>query len=188
MPSDPKTPSKQIIPKSPSDGWQQRITIPTILAGIAGGLFGLVSKSRRPLAVSYAANLAIVTGCYCGARELARDARASEPDDLINSVIGGVASGGLLGKLQGGQLSAIRYAVIFATVGTAFDFTTLELRPYLRNIQNSVQEMSLDPSSWSLPEWSPIQILDEEALAAKRAREQQLYEQRRFGTMNKEKS
>lgn len=87
----------------------------------------------------------------------------------------------------GGQLGAVRYAIIFATVGTAVDFTALQLQPYLKSIRNTVQQMSSDSSSWSLPEWSPIQILDEEALAAKRAREQQLYEQRRFGRLNKEK-
>lgn len=38
---------------------------------------------------------------FSGARELARDARASEPDDLVNSMIGGIASGALLGRLQG---------------------------------------------------------------------------------------
>ena len=36
-----------------------------------------------------------------GARELARDARASTPDELINSLIGGIASGGLVGRLEG---------------------------------------------------------------------------------------
>lgn len=177
---DVGTPTKSL----PSDGWKQRITIPTILAGAAGGAFGLVSKRRRPLAATYAANLAIVTGSYCGLRELARDARASEPDDLINSVIGGLASGCLLGLLQGGQPAAVRYALIFATVGTAADFATLRLRPYLQKMRNAAQHMSTD--SWSLPEWSPIQILDEEALAAKRAREQLLYEQKRLAALNKE--
>ena len=38
-----------------------------------------------------------------------------------------------------------------------------------------------------LPEWSPIQILDDEALAAKQAGEKQLYAQR-LGKLNKEES
>lgn len=38
---------------------------------------------------------------HSGAREVARDARASEPDDLVNSVVGGMASGALLGRFQG---------------------------------------------------------------------------------------
>ena len=66
------------------------------------------------------------------------------------------------------------------------DYATLQLRPHLQSIQNTAQQMSSDPNWWSLPEWSPIQMLDEEALAAQRAREQQLYEQRSFGTLNKE--
>lgn len=164
-----------------NNGWQRRITIPTILAGLAGGTFGLVSKSKRPLAANYAANFAVITGCYCGMRELARDARASEPDDLFNSVIGGVASGALLGRLQGGQLGAIRYALVFSTVGTAVDYTTLKLRPHLRVMKNTAEEMWSDSSLWKVPEWSPIQILDEEALAAKKAKEDKLHAMRRYG-------
>lgn len=38
---------------------------------------------------------------HLGARELARDARASEPGDFMNSVVGGFASGALLGRVQG---------------------------------------------------------------------------------------
>lgn len=42
-----------------------------MLAGAVGGGVGLASKHRKALGVanvvaSYAANLAIVTGCYCG--------------------------------------------------------------------------------------------------------------------------
>ncbi|XP_072957342.1 uncharacterized protein [Typha angustifolia] len=171
-----------------SEGWKDRIIIPTVLAGAIGGSFGLLSKHRKALgaarsAATYASNLAIVAGCYCGARELARDARASEPDDLMNSVVGGVASGALLGRLQGGQLGAIRYAIIIAAAGTAVDFASQQLRPYMQDFKDS---FSGDKSWWNLPEWSPIQVLDEEALAAKRAREQQLYAQRTIGKMNKE--
>lgn len=39
-----------------------------------------------------------------------------------------------------------------------------------------------------MPEWSPIQVLDEEALAAKRAIEQQVYAQRIGGKLNEEDS
>ncbi|CAL9092467.1 unnamed protein product [Musa acuminata var. zebrina] len=175
----------------PSDGWKGRIIVPTLLAGVVGGGAGLVSKHRKVLgtgtiAATYAADLAIVTGCYCGAREIARDARASEPDDLFNSVIGGIASGALLGRLQGGQLGAAKYAIIFAAAGTALDFTTRQLRPRFQNFKNTLTRIKNGNSSWSFPEWSPIQVLDEEALAAKRAREQQLYAKRTFGKLNKE--
>nr|XP_009403604.1 PREDICTED: uncharacterized protein LOC103987123 [Musa acuminata subsp. malaccensis] len=175
----------------PSDGWKGRIIVPTLLAGVVGGGAGLVSKHRKVLgtgtiAATYAADLAIVTGCYCGAREIARDARASEPDDLFNSVIGGIASGALLGRLQGGQLGAAKYAIIFAAAGTALDFTTIQLRPRFQSFKNTLTRIKNGNSSWSFPEWSPIQVLDEEALAAKRAREQQLYGKRTFDKLNKE--
>lgn len=39
--------------------------------------------------------------CYTGARELARDARATTPDDPMNFVVGGLASGAVLGRIQG---------------------------------------------------------------------------------------
>lgn len=39
-----------------------------------------------------------------------------------------------------------------------------------------------------LPEWSPIQVLDEEAIAAKQARERELYAQRAFGKISNEES
>ena len=48
--------------------------------------------------------------------------------------------------------------------------------------------MGSDPNWWSLPEWSPIQILDEEALAAKRCREQQLYDKGDLGHLIREES
>ncbi|RWV94657.1 hypothetical protein GW17_00042784, partial [Ensete ventricosum] len=122
---------------------------------------------------------------YSGAREIARDARFSEPDDLFNSVIGGIASGALLGRLQGGQLGAAKYAISFAAAGTALDFTTIQLRPHFQSFKNTLTRIKNGNSSWSFPEWSPIQVLDEEALAAKRAREQQLYARRTFGKLNK---
>lgn len=188
MASDGKSP-----PVRPSDGWKERIIIPTILAGLAGAGYGLLSSRRKSfggakLAASYSANLSIVTGCYSGARELARDARASDPDDLINSLIGGVASGAVLGRLQGGQLGAIRYAILFAAAGTTLDFATLKLRPFFHDLRSTAKDKINSFSSWRLPEWSPIQVLDEEAVAAKHAREQKLYAQRALGKIDKEES
>ncbi|XP_042513338.1 uncharacterized protein LOC122088216 [Macadamia integrifolia] len=193
MASDEK-PSKP----SPSEGWKGRILIPTLIAGVVGGGFGLVSKHRKTyglanISATYATNCSIVTGCYCGAREFVRASRASGPDDLINSAIGGFGCGALLGRLQGGQLGAIRYSVVFAVVGTTVDFATMRLKPLLQKYGESIfggsDGSEQNTPTWlRLPEWSPIQVLDEEALAAKRAREQQLYAQRTLGNLNEKES
>ncbi|KAL8129286.1 hypothetical protein V2J09_018441 [Rumex salicifolius] len=176
-------------PSSPSShgwNWKQRIFYPTLLAGVAGGAVGLVSRHRKVYGLSnisatYATNLAIVAGCYCGARELVRVSRKSEPGDLWNSAIGGFGSGALLGRLQGGQRGAMRYSVIFAVVGTTFDYATVKLLPIMESYRNSMSNKEL-----KLPDWSPIQILDEEALAAKRAREQQFAAQKAITIREKE--
>ncbi|KAL3517829.1 hypothetical protein ACH5RR_020418 [Cinchona calisaya] len=163
------------------DIWKNRIIIPTLIAGIGGGGVGLISKHRKVHGVAkmfatYAANSGIVTGCYCGAREFVRVSRTGKPDDLLNSVVGGFGSGAILGRLQGGPVAAARYSVIFAVVGTTVDYATLKLKPVLRNFYNSVVGDGNTSQQWlKLPEWSPIQVLDEEAMAAKRAREEQIY-------------
>lgn len=172
--------------QNPSEGWKERIFIPTILAGIIGGGAGLISKRRKAygvanLSATYATNLSIVTGCYCGARELVRETRASTPDDLVNSMLGGFASGAILGRLQGGPAGAVRYSIVFAIAGTVLDFAAMQLQPFLQRYRELTSE-------WRLPEWSPIQVLDEEAAAAKRAREQQLYAQKTVGKLSKEES
>ncbi|KAA8550600.1 hypothetical protein F0562_002284 [Nyssa sinensis] len=182
---------------SSSEGWKERILIPTLLAGIAGGGAGLVSKHRivhglANISASYATNFAIVTGCYCGAREFVRASRASKPDDLLNSAIGGFGTGAILGRLQGGQTGAVRYSIIFAVVGTTVDFTTLKLKPVLNSFRESMvgdNDSTQKNGDWlKWPEWSPIQVLDEEALAAKKAREQQLFAQRNVRNVSKEES
>lgn len=180
----PQPPQPRPAP-SFSENWQERILTPTLLAGIAGGGVGLISKYRKAhglanISATYAANFTIVTGCYCGAREFVRVTRKSEHDDLLNSAIGGFGTGAILGRLQGGRLGAYRYSVMFAVVGTAVDFATLRLKPVLRNFQ--------DGDWFKLPNWSPIQVLDEEALAAKKAREQKLYPERAFRNLSKEES
>ncbi|XWS31247.1 hypothetical protein CRYUN_Cryun23aG0061200 [Craigia yunnanensis] len=172
-----------------SEDWRHRILIPTILAGVAGGGIGLVSKHRKVhglanISATYATNFAIVTGCYCGAREFVRATRKTGPDDLLNSAIAGFGTGAILGRLQGGQLGAYRYSFIFAVVGTTVDFAALKLRPKLRHFSESMFDKN--SGSLKLPEWSPIQVLDEEALAAKRTREEKLYAQRK--TLSKEES
>ncbi|OVA17176.1 Mitochondrial inner membrane translocase subunit Tim17/Tim22/Tim23/peroxisomal protein PMP24 [Macleaya cordata] len=188
MASDEKIPNTY---SSPSDGWKDRILIPTLVAGAIGGGFGLLSKHRRLLGVgrtcaAYATNFSIVTGCYCGAREFVRASRDSEPGDLIDSAVGGFASGALLGRLQGGQFGAIKYSMMFAMAGTTADFAIPRLYHLLQTKKESLfgnnENSEKKSGDWlKLPEWSPIQVLDEEALAAKRAREQQLYGQTVLG-------
>ncbi|KAL5562145.1 hypothetical protein UlMin_031892 [Ulmus minor] len=174
------------------DGWKERIFVPTLLAGILGGGAGLVSKYRKVhglanISTTYATNFAIVAGCYCGTRELVRETRKSDPDDLLNSTIAGAFSGALLGRLQGGHIGALRYSVMFAIVGTTADFATIKLKAGLRDYKESISGKK-DGNLLKLPEWFPIQVLDEEALAAKQAREKQLNEQMALGNLNKGES
>ncbi|KAF6140128.1 hypothetical protein GIB67_028934 [Kingdonia uniflora] len=181
MASNDKTPKSSSPTPPPSSNWEERILFPTLIAGVVGGLAGLVSRHRTTLGtanicVTYAANLSIVTGCYCGAREFVAATRRS--DDLINSALGGFGSGAFLGRLQGGKLGAVKYSIIFAIAGTTADFAVLQLKPHYQRYRESIfgnNESSKQKSSWlSMPEWSPIKVLDEEALAKKREREQQL--------------
>ncbi|XP_074268496.1 uncharacterized protein LOC141591902 [Silene latifolia] len=173
-------------PPSFLDQWRERIFYPTLLGGIVGGAIGAMSKHRKVhgvanMSATYATNFAIVSGVYCGAREFVRVTRKSEHGDLINSALGGFCSGAVLGRLQGGQHGAVRYSIVFAVVGTGVDYATLKLQPLAKSYYDS-----LFASDLKLPEWSPIQILDEEALAAKRAREEQLRAQRAITISNKE--
>ncbi|CAD6264035.1 unnamed protein product [Miscanthus lutarioriparius] len=168
--------------------WRERIIIPAVVAGMVGAAFGLLSRHRVRLgaaraAVTYAANLAIVAGCYGGARELARDARAATPSDPMNSVVGGLASGAVLGRIQGGHFGAVKYAVTFAAAGTALDYAALKLGPEWHALK---EHLSGKKDWFTLPEWSPIQVLDEEALAKKKAREEKLFAQRALGKLDKE--
>ncbi|RYQ85385.1 hypothetical protein Ahy_B10g104941 [Arachis hypogaea] len=85
-----EAPERELNTLPPSNGWKNRILIPTLLAGVAGAGTGLISKHRKSLGLanitaSYAANFAIVTGCYCGAREFVTETRKTGPDDLWNS-------------------------------------------------------------------------------------------------------
>lgn len=82
--------------------------------------------------------------------------------------------------LLGGQAGAVRYSVIFAAVGAAVDYVTPKIKPFISKFAEEKDE-------WlKLPEWSPIKVLDEEAVAAKRAREEQIY--RNVHNLNKEES
>ncbi|MCL7032671.1 hypothetical protein MKW94_014427 [Papaver nudicaule] len=64
-------------------------------------------------------------------------------------------------------------------VGTTADYAIPRLWQLLETKKESLlgDSQNSDKNWLKLPEWSPIQILDEEALAAKREREQQLYGQ-----------
>ncbi|THF97272.1 hypothetical protein TEA_009240 [Camellia sinensis var. sinensis] len=92
----------------------------------------------------------------------------------------------------GGQAGAIRYSIIFAVVGTMVDFAALKLKPSLKSFHESIigsTDSSGKNGGWlRLPEWSPIQVLDEEELAAKKAREQKLYAERNAHNLRKEES
>ena len=172
-----------------SADWKERILVPVVAAGVAGAGFGLLSRHRARLgpiraAATYAANLSIVAGCYGGARELARDARATTPDDLMNSVVGGLASGAVLGRIQGGHFGAVKYAVTLAVAGTALDYAAMKLSPQWHDWK---EHLFVDTKDWfTVPEWSPIQVLDEEALAKKREREELLFAQQALGKVSKE--
>ncbi|XP_056865709.1 uncharacterized protein LOC108851536 isoform X1 [Raphanus sativus] len=190
QPDDPKLSEEAIqLPTSTIEqppSLSERLLIPTLLAGVTGGGVGLLSKRRKAhpnIPATYATNSAIVAACYCGVRELVKVTRKSQDDDLMNSAIGGLFSGALLGRLQGriltvfagGPRGAFRYSIAFATFGTAFDYASLKSKPLLERVRNM--------DSITLPVWFPIQILDEEALAKKKAKEQKL-----FTRLNKEES
>nr|XP_043621709.1 uncharacterized protein LOC122593377 [Erigeron canadensis] len=163
-----------------SINWRTRFLYPTLFGGIVGGSIGAFSKHRKVhgvanMAATYATNLAIVTGCYCGAREIVRASRRSEPDDLLDSAIAGFGTGAILGRLQGGVPGAVRYSVGIAIVGTGVDYAAIKLRPVFKNMYESVTAGNDKKNTWfKWPEWLPIQVLDEEAQAAKRAREESL--------------
>lgn len=80
----------------------------------------------------------------------------------------------------GGPRGAFRYSIIFATVGTAFDYASLRAKPLIERARNM--------DSVKLPVWFPIQILDEEALAKKKAQEQKLFAETALPRLNKEES
>lgn len=84
--------------------------------------------------------------------------------------------------ILGGQIGAVRYSLIFAVVGTTADFAVLRLKDVLRDQSKTISqytENSKKNGNWlKLPEWFPIKVLDEEALAAKRAQEEKFLAQR----------
>ncbi|KAE9603377.1 hypothetical protein Lal_00008287 [Lupinus albus] len=188
------------FPPSPSStyAFKDRIFIPTLLAGVAGAGTGLISKHRKSLGLAnvsanYAANFAVVVGCYCGAREFVTATRKTGPDDLVNSAIAGFGTGAILGRLQGGQRGAVRYSIMFAIAGTMADYSILKWKHVLsdrtKTIYQDYQNSKKNGKWFTLPEWFPINVLDEEALAAKRAQEEQFLAQReRIRSLREEES
>lgn len=65
-------------------------------------------------------------------------------------------------------------------MGTASNYAGHKAKEMLENYRNK--------DSIKLPEWFPVQILDEEALAKKKAREQKIFAERSFGRLNKEET
>ncbi|KAI3776630.1 hypothetical protein L1987_46416 [Smallanthus sonchifolius] len=146
----------------------------------------LTVEERNLLSVAYK-NVIGAGSCYCGARESVRISRNSEPDNLFDSAIAGFCTGAILGILQGDLADAIRYSIGISIVGTGVDFVAIKLRPVFKNMYKSVvvgDEKNKDRFKW--PEWLPIQVLDEEALAAKCVREEAL--RARIRDLTKEES
>ncbi|KAL4573802.1 hypothetical protein LXL04_020619 [Taraxacum kok-saghyz] len=155
-----------------------------------GGGIGAVSKHRKVhglanMYATYATNLAIFL-LITGAREIVKATRHSGPDDLIDSAIARFSTGALLGRLQGGRAGAIRYSIGIAIAGPGVDFVGIKLRPYLKEMYESVIGGEMKDSWMRWPEWLPIQVLDEEAQAAKWAYEEQL--RARIRDLTKEES
>lgn len=170
-----------------SIGWGQRIASRTCAAAVVGAAVGAaVGASRGHGVVRWAgivaANGAVATAGFCSAQELVRELRAAHPEDLVNCVLGGLASGALLGRLQGGPARALPSALLFAAVGTALQFGSVELREYrLRKFMESmtalevptaVEAPPLPLKDWQFPEWFPIQRLTEEDAAKREAQRQ----------------
>ncbi|KAI5068524.1 hypothetical protein GOP47_0016869 [Adiantum capillus-veneris] len=128
-------------------------------------------------------NWAIATCVFCGFQELTREIRAADPDDWANCFLGGLASGALLGRIQGGPARALPMAVLFAFVGTGINHGADLFKEYRlqRLLASLPSEDALPPapsaergfkaereskrSAWldfELPEWFPIKKLDEE--------------------------
>ena len=78
--------------------------------------------------------------------------------------------------ITGGHFGAVKYVVTLAVAGTAMDYAALKLSPQWRDWKDHLLVHTKD---WFIvPEWSPIQVLDEEALAKKREREEMVFGQR----------
>ncbi|CAM6087184.1 unnamed protein product [Calypogeia fissa] len=178
------------------EGWASRIGYRTLYGAAAGTgsglLVGIYKGSNIPKWMgSMGTNCALITLCFCGSQELVRELRASDPDDLENCVLGGLASGGLLGRIQGGPSRALPCALLFAAVGTGVQFGANQLKEYrLRQFlertstelrpKAEVKETKpvVEKESWKFPEWFPIQVLDEKAAAKRKTEQEEQFRER----------
>lgn len=182
------------------DGWSSRIGCRTLYATAAGAAAGFgvgVYKGAgyaRWMGIM-STNFALVTAGFCGSQELVREIRAADPDDPLNCVPGGLISGGVLGRLQGGPSRALPCALLFAVVGTTLQYGVNRLEDYRLRRFIEIKNPELVPKKevllehkaetvkWNFPEWFPIQVLDVEA-AAKRKAEQELDFKRRVDSLH----
>lgn len=182
------SPSGRPLDYQGSQNWTTRIITRTLSGATVGALAGVgigIFKKQNPFRwlTSVGANCAIATCCFCCFQELTRELRAADPDDWANCFLGGLASGGLLGRLHGGPARALPTALLFASVGTGIHLGGLLLTEYrMRHLLASLPsehgpaagppvERETKLRAWfdfELPEWSPIKKLDEEE-AKKRA-------------------
>ncbi|KAL3683460.1 hypothetical protein R1sor_001482 [Riccia sorocarpa] len=171
------------------DGWAYRIGHKTLYGAGIGAAAGLgmgafKGSSYLRLMGSASANFALVTASFCGAQEVVREIRAAEPDDPLNCIPGGLISGAALGRFHGGPTRALPCALLFAVVGTGLQYGENLLHEYrlrrLIEIRNPElvpeKEMVIEPKveseKWKFPEWFPIQVLDEEAAAKRKAQKE----------------
>lgn len=193
-----------------SRGWASRIANQTLCAAAVGAVTGLgvgIVRKENPFRwfTILGANCAIAACCFSGSQELVRELRSADPDDWVNCVLGGLASGALLGRLHGGPARALPVALVFAAVGTGLHVGTLQLREYRLqhflaskpheeahdDLKSSVETRPLrsesknkTQSGWELPEWSPIKKFNEEA-AKKRALEKELQRQKTLESLHR---
>ncbi|KAL3679687.1 hypothetical protein R1sor_022643 [Riccia sorocarpa] len=183
------------------DGWASRIGRKTLYGAGIGAAAGLSIGAFKGSSYlrwmgSASANSALVTASFCGAQEVVREIRAAEPDDPLNCIPGGLISGAALGRLHGGPSRALPCALLFAVVGTGLQYGENLLQGYrlrrfmeIRNPEfvpekETVIEPKVDGEKWKFPEWFPIQVLDEEA-AAKRKAEKELEFKMRVESLHK---
>ncbi|KAG0557713.1 hypothetical protein KC19_11G151700 [Ceratodon purpureus] len=187
-----------------SEGWASRIIGKSVVAGGvgagAGVLIGAVKgQPALRFGVAVGTNFLVAASCFCGAQEISRELRASEPEHWVDSVIGGLASGALLGHFQGGRARALPMGILFAGVGTGLQLGAAQYREYrLRHFLSTlpseslivepqvevsaVEEKTNEDNSWRLPDWFPIQMLSAEE-AAKRAQEEEKKRQQRLKSL-----
>jgi len=195
------TPGRRPLNYRGSEGWASRIVSTTLVAGALGAGSGLLIGTARGqptvrFAATLGANFALAACCFCGARELVRELRAADSDDWINGMLGGLASGSVLGYLQGGQKKVLPIALQFAGIGIAVQLAATEFQEYrLRHFlaAHSHETVPGDPASLLQGEqpqgsneseqkkskwydWLPIKMFDEEE-AARRALDKQQRQQ-----------